>query len=217
MVNSRQFQLEYDIESVGPSGINRVELWGTRDGGQTWKRFALDEDRRSPLVVTVEEQGIYGFRVVAIPSAGSGGQPPQRGDLPEVWIGVDMTKPTARITGTQRSTGPDWDRLTISWQAGDDRLGARPVSLSFSESPHGPWTTIASGLENTGRYVWKLNDRLPEGIYLRLEVRDEAGNVGMFETRESIALTRFRSTASVGDNGSLGPSTKTSPKRYYFR
>ena len=49
MVNSRTFELEYDVDSVGPSGIGRVELWGTRDGGQTWRRFTVDSDKRSPL------------------------------------------------------------------------------------------------------------------------------------------------------------------------
>ena len=61
----------------------------------------------------------------------------------------------------------------------------RPISLSFSASAGGPWTPIASGLENTGSYRWRLDSRVPDPIYLRLEVRDEAGNVGTFETAEA--------------------------------
>jgi hypothetical protein len=58
MVNSRLFELEYDVDSVGPSGIGKVELWGTRDGGKTWRRFAQDNNNHSPLLVNVEEEGI---------------------------------------------------------------------------------------------------------------------------------------------------------------
>ncbi len=50
MVNSRSFDLEYDVEGVGPSGIARVELWGTRDGGRSWSSYGIDNDNRSPIL-----------------------------------------------------------------------------------------------------------------------------------------------------------------------
>ena len=78
MVNSRLFELEYDVDSVGPSGIGRVELWGTRDAGKTWRRFAVDNNNRSPLLVSVDEEGIYGFRVVVTNGAGLGGAAAKR-------------------------------------------------------------------------------------------------------------------------------------------
>ena len=67
-------------------------------------------------------------------------------------------------------------------------LAARPVTLSFTDHAGGPYSTIAAGLENTGRYVWRFDSRVPERVFLRLEVRDEAGNVGVFETPEPISL-----------------------------
>ena len=164
MVNSRLFELEYDVDSVGPSGIGRVELWGTRDGGKTWRRFALDNDNRSPLLVNVEEEGIYGFRVVVTNGAGLGGKPPSSGDLPDLWVGVDLTKPTARIVSAQQGVDAEAGQLIISWQADDKMLAARPVSLSFSQDRHGPWLPIASGLENTGRYAWPIDNRTPSAV-----------------------------------------------------
>ena len=190
MLNSRLFPLEYDVESVGPSGIARVELFGTRDGGQTWRSFTVDADNRSPVLVQVDGEGTYGFRIVVKNGAGLAGRPPRSGDRPEVVIGVDLTKPSARIVAAEKGTGAQSGQLIISWRADDKMLAARPVSLSFSEGPGKMWTPIASGLENTGRYAWPLDSRVPEKICLRLEVRDEAGNVGVFETAESVALDR---------------------------
>ncbi len=190
MVNSRSFELEYDIDSIGPSGIAKVELWGTRDGGRHWTSFGLDPDRRSPVAVTVDGEGIYGFRIVVQSGSGLGAQAPVDGDLPEIWIGVDLTKPTGRITGTE--TGADAGELVIRWEANDDVPDPRPVNLSFSGAAHGPWTPIASGLDNTGEYRWRLDERVPERFYLRLEVRDEAGNVGSFEKPEPISIDRTR-------------------------
>ncbi|NQT13738.1 MAG: hypothetical protein HQ582_13375 [Planctomycetes bacterium] len=198
MVNSRLFELDYQMDSVALSGVQRVELWGTRDGGLSWSNFGADRDKRSPMLVTVNEEGLYGFRVV-VQDASLNDQKPQRGDRPDVWIGVDLTKPAARITSAQRGSGNQADRMIIEWEADDQMLTARPVSLSVSGSAGGPWMVIASGVENTGRYSWPVDDRLPRQLYLRLEVRDNAGNVGVFETAETGVSDPLRPTAGTQD------------------
>jgi hypothetical protein len=68
--------------------------------------------------------------------------------------------------------------LVIDYTCEDVHLVDRPITLSFSERADGPWTTIATGLANTGIYLWKASPDLPEKIYLRLECVDKAGNVG---------------------------------------
>jgi hypothetical protein len=190
MVNRRTFELDYELDAVGNSGVAKVELWGTRDGGRHWQRFSQDDDNRSPIVATVVAEGLYGFRVVVESGNGLASETPRDGDLPEVWINVDLTKPTARITATD--VAHEQGELAIRWEAGDASLEPRPVSLWYSDQPHGPWTPIASGLENTGSFVWRLDNHVPEQVYLRLEVRDEAGNVGMDETRTPLLIDRQR-------------------------
>ena len=195
MVNSRLFELIYDDDSVRPAG-GRIELWGTKDGGQTWKNFVTGDDCRKPLAISVDADGVYGFRAVAV-VAGAGGVSPRSGELPEVWIGVDLTKPVTRIITAGEGAGADAGSLLITWEATDQTLAARPISLMFAENPSGPWTTIAAGLENTGRYVWTVPTRLPQRIYLRLEARDEAGNVGSFDTSEPVTLSGFHPSVRV--------------------
>ena len=207
MVNSRLFELEYDIDSVGPSGIARVELWGTRDGGKTWRSFAVNYNKRSPLLVSVDEEGVYGFRVVVTNGSGLGGIPPKSGDVPDLWIGVDLTKPTARIVSAQQGVDAEAGQLIISYRADDKMLAARPVSLSFAETHGGPWIPIASGLENTGRYAWPVDSRTPSQFFLRLEVRDEAGNVGVHETADPVTIDQARPTIRVRDVHPVGQTS----------
>ncbi len=192
MVNSPRFELEYDIESVGPAGIAKVELWATRDGGRTWTSYGIDPDNRSPMPVNVAGEGMYGFRIVVESGAGLRGAPPASGDEPEIWIGVDTNKPAARLTTAELGGGDRSGELTIHWEATDAMLAARPVALSYSPTPGGPWTTIAAGLENSGAYVWRLDNRVPDRVYLRLEVRDEAGNVQSFEAADPVSLDPVR-------------------------
>ncbi len=39
LVGSRTFALEYDLVNAGSRPVSKVELWGTRDGGQSWSRY----------------------------------------------------------------------------------------------------------------------------------------------------------------------------------
>jgi hypothetical protein len=218
MVNSRVFELEYDLQSVGPSGIKQVDLWCTRDGGRTWKLFAVDESKHSPMVVTVSEEGIYGFRMVVRNGAGLGSKEPKSGDPAEIVIGVDLTKPTARITAAEQGVGADATKLNISWQASDNQmLAARPISLHYSQTRGGPWTPIATELENTGHYAWTIGNRAPQQAYLRLEARDEAGNVGAYETPQPIPLDRMSPAAHILDVRPVGESGQRMADRNVLR
>ncbi len=192
MVNARRFELHYDIESAGPAGIAKVELWSTRDRGQSWSLHRTDADNRSPMQVEVPDEGLYGFRIVVQASNGLGGRPPQAGDEPEVWIGVDLARPEVRLVSALPGSGNQADHLIVQWEAHDARLDPRPITLSFAPQAGAPWQTIAAGLENTGSYAWRLDPSVPDELYLRLEARDAAGNVAVYETLEPVRLFRPR-------------------------
>lgn len=188
MTNTRRFSLEYDVETVGPEGLADVELWGTTDGGETWTKWGSDPDKISPFDVEVNGEGLYGFRVVIVGRNGLASNTPRRGDPADIWIGVDQTKPTARITAAAYGTGAQAGKLDIRWEASDANLLPRPITLSMSSSPDGPFTPIAAGLPNTGQYLWEFDPRSPRQIYLRLEVRDEAGNLTIDQLVEPIQV-----------------------------
>jgi hypothetical protein len=196
-VGSRTFALEYELHEVGPAGVSTVELWGTRDGGQTWQSFGRDDDNRSPLVITVDEEGLYGFRIVLDSSDGTATAPPAAGDEPELWVAVDLGRPVAELTSVEAGTGNLADHLILRWRAADDNLEPRPISLFYRSRPAGPWSAIASSLENTGQYAWRVERHVPARFYLRLEARDSAGNLAAFETREPIEFTAPAPTARL--------------------
>ncbi|MEX2113912.1 MAG: hypothetical protein WD845_12050 [Pirellulales bacterium] len=197
MVASRMFELEYEIDQIGPSGVAKVELWGTLDGGRTWTLYGRDVDNLSPLEVRVEKEGIYGFRIVVQSGSGMGGQPPTAGDVADVWIGVDLANPQGRITAAE--VNDDGSELVTTWEISDDALDVRPVTLEFAPSAEGPWTPIASGLENSGSYTWQVESRVPPVIQLRMAVRDEAGNTGVFDWSKPVVLDRSKPAGRIRD------------------
>lgn len=217
-VNALKFELEYDVESVGPAGIGSVELWGTSDGGKNWESFGVDPDNRSPFVITVEKEGMYGFQIVVESTSGLGGLPPKSGDAAEVWVGVDLTPPVVNLSGIDQGTGDQAGELVIRWEASDPLLGARPVSLAYRDARGGEWATFASGLQNTGRHNWQIDRRVPEQIYLRVEVRDAAGNVTAADSFEPISLDRVRPQGRIRDVRPAREATQGArPERTFLR
>ncbi len=188
LTRTRKFLLNYDVDIVGPEGVAEVELWGTSDGGKTWAKWGIDPDRTSPLEVEVSREAAYGFRIVIVGKNGLVGNRPSSGDEADIWIEIDATRPTARITTAAYGTGEHAGELDIRWEAEDQHLGPRPITLTFSDRADGRFTTIAAGLPNTGQYFWRFDPRSPRQIFLKLEVRDEAGNIAADQLAESINI-----------------------------
>ena len=189
--------MDYDITAVGPEGVAEVQLWATADGGSSWRMWGTDDDLQSPFEVVAEQEGVFGFHVVVVGGNGLVGRRPRSGDLPDIWVGVDTTAPTARLTGAVYGEGPHIGKLFIRWEADDLNLGERPVTLQFAENAEGPWTVIASGLPNSGEYGWPADPRLPDRVFLRLEVRDAAGNAAVDQLTEPVELEGLAPKAHI--------------------
>ena len=215
MTNSLQFQLDYELDAVGPRGVDEVQLWGTTDYGRTWTNWSLDDDRESPIEVEVEREGTYGFRVVIVGRNGLATPPPNPGEPADVWVAVDVTEPAVRITSAIYGEGIHAGELDIRWLASDDALGDRPITLMFSEQPAGKWTTIAAGLPNTGQYFWKVDRNVPQKIYLRLEVYDDAGNLGDHQLVEPVNTRGLIPKAIIRSVRPVAPKTEANRSSGY--
>lgn len=188
LVNTPSFAVEYELAAIRDGGVSKVEVWGTRDGGQTWNLAAVDDDNRSPVDVTVDDDGEYGYSIVVTPADGTFASPPRAGDTPSLWVNVDREPPLAQIVSVDTRRGDIAGELDVRWEAGDENLEPRPISLYYSSRPAGPWTLIASELENSGEFRWPLARHVPRKIFLKLEARDTAGNRAEFQTSEAVVV-----------------------------
>jgi hypothetical protein len=196
-VNSLAFDVDYDLESVGPWGVASVELWITRDGGRSWIRYGADPDNRGPMRVEAPAAGVYGFRIVVNGANGAAGATPRPGDAPELSVGVDLEPPQAALGRVEMGRGSLANHLLIRWTAADERLEPRPISLSFGPQSEGPWTTIATDLANVGEYAWQLPREAPGKVFVRIDVRDVAGNVTSRRTPAAVELTLPQPTGRI--------------------
>lgn len=176
--SSKMFSLDYNIENDTDSPVASVELWGTTDEGQTWQMWGQDPDRSSPFDIQVESEGLFGFRMIIVGTNGLASNRPRNGDNADAWILVDTQQPKVRLISALYGKGSEAGSMIIEYKATDDFLPERPINLSYSETPDGPWVSIATGVRNSGRYVWAADPSLPQSIYLKVEAHDAAGNIG---------------------------------------
>jgi hypothetical protein len=196
LVNSKRISLNYELKEVGPSRVSLVELWLTRDG-RNWQKYREDTNAQPPFIVEVNDEGLYGFTLVARSGVGLGERPPQVGDPPQVWVEVDLTKPAVRILNIDPPRAIDDRNLTITWSASDKNFDRKPITLSYAEQADGPWTTIVKDFENTGRYVWAMPQDVPFRMYFKVEAADRAGNIGTAQTSNPILVDLSKPKVSI--------------------
>jgi hypothetical protein len=186
--NVARMFLDYRIEAMGASGVGKVEVWYTRDMGQSWQKLCEDTKRQSPVEINLPGDGVYGITMVITNGRGFGGAPPLPGDTPDTWIELDTTKPIAELMQVRAGNGDDSGALHIGWTARDKNLSNDSVELQYSPTREGPWQSIAKGLKAEGIYRWLPPIEIGPQAYIRLTVRDQAGNVSTAETQQPVAL-----------------------------
>ena len=222
-VNTNLVEIAYS-NPPQPLAVGRVEVWGTRDGGNTWKSFGFDSDSRSPMIARVPDEGVYGFSVVFHPIHGQPAQAPRRGQDPDVVIRVDLTRPDARLTGIDQVPNRP-NELAIRWQASDVQLADAPISLYYADATTGQWRLIAQDLENSGSYRWNLPAGLPPKVQIRVDAKDMAGNIASEETRNPVQLAAKPDTqrgvapysVEIQDVQPIGQTGQAGPRRYFIR
>ncbi len=201
IVNRAQVKLGFDVTKFGPSGIGAVEVYQTMNEGSTWEKLPGEPQVSLPVspdpkgmvrgnvTIPLSREGVtYGFYLVVKSKAGLGKPPPSAGAPPHIRVEMDTTAPEAKLYAPQPA--PDRpDSLVLSWEAKDRNLAANPVSLEWAPNPAGPWTFIGdSQLPNTGRYLWTVPGNMPPQVYLRLTVRDTAGNAAVAKTDRAVLI-----------------------------
>jgi hypothetical protein len=196
LVNQREITLNYKVDGVGPTGVSAVELWYTRDG-KSWKRDETGTETKPPYIIAVQEEGLYGFTLLAKNGIGLSNDPPKSGDAPQVWVEVDLTKPSVSLTEVKAGVDGKGPVLNIGWKAHDKNMINQPITISYSEKEKGPWQPIVTHLENTGKFAWPLRGGLPGKIFVRVEARDLAGNVGSAKTAAPVQIDLMRPVVHI--------------------
>jgi hypothetical protein len=204
IVNKRQVKLDFEVSKFGPSGLGSVEVYVTTNEGASWELMPGDHNLTLPpapegrggqgpvhgsVSVPLEQEGVaYGFYLVVKSRAGLGKPPPHPGIAPHIRLEADTTQPKAQLFAPQPAKDQR-DALELTWKAEDKNLEASPVTLEWSANRDGPWSPIGEPqMANTGRHVWQIPPQTPPKVYLKLTVRDAAGNIAVAQTANPVLI-----------------------------
>jgi hypothetical protein len=199
LVNTRRFQVGYQINDIGPSGIGRIELFITQDNGRNWSKYGDDPDQRSPFDVEVLQDGEYGFAIRVRSGVGIANHPPLPDEPPAIIVSVDQMPPRLEVLPVQQGQGANVNRLQIRWRIQDEHPAEKPVSLYYAAGRNGPWETISDWTEDDGRFEWTVDAGVPSKFFLRVLARDSAGNVNKMESVTPVVVDLSHPSARIVD------------------
>lgn len=197
--NSHQFQIGYQLEDIGPSGVSGVELFITEDNGNKWWKYGEDADQKSPFDVSVPNDGRYGFAIRVRNGVGLSAQPPQSGETPSIVVIADATFPVIDSFQVHQGQGRNFNQLTLSWALKEANLAEKPISLYYSSEMNGPWEPIIGWQADRGAHHWTVGPNAPPKLYFRIMARDAVGNVSYQATSEPILIDLAQPTARILD------------------
>jgi hypothetical protein len=163
-----------------------LELWFTADG-RRWMLDPTPVKAGAPHMVEVNREGTYGFSLLARP-AHQKSQPPAAGETPQMWVEADWSGPTVELIDAKPTWGQQGRQVSVVWMATDNNLARQPINLAWAPTPDGPWQSIAAGIENVGRYLWRVPGHVQGRIHVRVEASDLLGNTGAAQTQSPINL-----------------------------
>ncbi len=174
LLNTREVVFAWTA-SPGAGAAESVTVYQTRDG-QIWQKVLTQPAGQREIVVTVLEDGWYGFSVAATPAAGEGEPPPGPGDFPEIQAIIDTRGPD--IAFLEPEAGSAWDAgrpLPICWRA-QDATGLREVLIEYRQEGAESWRLIRREERAAGEWAWVVPDLLRRHFEVRLSAVDLAGN-----------------------------------------
>jgi hypothetical protein len=211
LVNTRQIDLEFAVTKTGLSKIKAVELWTTRDGGATWKQTDRMDGCASPFRTRLGSEGEYGFKMVFESESGQRTADPKTGQSAELTLELDTTSPSVSILPFRSGPNPA-GTVEICWNASDRNLGGHEVRLEYSIDGR-DWQLIDARqhMGAKSNFTWKYPPAIPARIFLRVSVRDLAGNVGIASTVDKVSIDLIAPEGKITGVRAMGSEPEKGP------
>jgi hypothetical protein len=173
-MNARNFQIPIHINDGQRSKIKELILFSSADAGATWQQAAVATPDKDAFVFYAPADGVYWFNVCVVDLQGNREPPDIYKSAPRQKVLVDTLTPGIRIVSAERQG----DEIAVTWQIQEDHPELSTLKLEYRtpDSPAWMWYQAAATPALSGGARFRVVQ--PGPVSLRLQMADQAGNVG---------------------------------------
>lgn len=188
----------FDDGEVDRRGITEVQLFVSRDDGQTWTHARSTLPTGKKFRYRVTEDGQYAFAVRTLDRERN--LHPSGPLKPGLIVRVDATKPVVQLTTSQALGG----RATVAWACHDADLNPSTLLLEYKPEGGNAWLKLPCKATASGSIELPSKVRSAD---VRVLVRDGAGNLGTAQsTWRATQILPAAASSFSEPNGLLVPS-----------
>lgn len=172
-ISSRTVKLTYRLGQGRRELVEQVQLFVSRDEGDTWEQATTADPGKDELVYTAPRDGLYWFHMVTVGKNGAREPRDFTREPPAMKVLVDTTPPTVRVTTAKREV----DMIRVEWAVEDANPG--PVEVWTRRPGADPigWVRRASAESWATAATFSPGHAGP--VEVRVTAKDAAGNEGV--------------------------------------
>jgi hypothetical protein len=186
-INTESFNLNFNLEQVGPSGAYVEAFYQSDNQWNPCGNMKVTQEGGGKLKVTLPREGSFGLTMTVRSGFDNTAAKPRASASPDIWVCYDKTLPKVSDVQVLPGRGPNMGKVKITWRASDTNLATQPIRLEYRdlEDNDKNWQLITDNLDNSGSYIWTAP---PRGFryQVRVAAQDKARNWGEAISQEVI-------------------------------
>jgi hypothetical protein len=174
-INKRNFKIPILIEPSKRAQIKLLKLYVSADQGKNWSEAAVRTPDQDHFAYYAPADGVYWFTVAVVDQKDHQQPSDPYKVAPNQKILVDSQPPDVKITRVERQG----DEVLIGWEIREENPELESLRLEYRAAdapPSALWYAVPIGRDLSG--VAKVHADHGAGILVRVEMKDQAGNVG---------------------------------------
>ncbi|MBY0526023.1 MAG: hypothetical protein K2R98_21695 [Gemmataceae bacterium] len=212
-MNRRNFSIPIQLNDPSRrTQIKQLILFVSDDEGKTWNQVSSSTPDKAAFPFNAPHDGLYWFSVGIVDSQGKQVPSSPYDAPPAQKVLVDTERPNFRTFTVDRQG----DEIVVTWDIQEEHADMASLRLEYRPSDAAsfePWSMVplnAAALRGEKRFAMKSQT----GVSVRMELKDQVGNLGSSAQRDlppgATPLTTAQSSpAPVPITGGTGSGTPT--------
>lgn len=175
-------------------GSNPITIEYSSNGGSSWSSLAANQTNSGSYSWTAPafNSNTMKVRIKSVDTAGN------TATAISSTFAIDSTPPVVNLTSlTGGQTIRGGVNYTVTWTATDTNMASSPVTIEYSSNDGSTWTSVATGLSNSGSYTWSVPSVNGNTYQIRISASDLSGNIGQAASTSSFTIDSAAPTVNL--------------------